>query len=83
MPASVNDFFVIRFAVCAEKATADDIGEAVRGGSSTADVAWTVITEVAAEVLKRQDEEREAEEKEDVVRTMEKKHQESLQYQSL
>jgi len=72
VPASVNDFFVIRFAVCAEKATADDI-----------DVAWTVITEVAAEVLKRQDEEREAEEKEDVVRTMEKKHQESLQYQSL
>ena len=27
VPASVNDFFVIRFAVCAEKANEKDIGE--------------------------------------------------------
>merc|ERR1712080_479767 len=44
VPASVNDFFVIRFAICAKKA-----------------------------------DEKESEEKEDVVKAMEKRHAESLQ----
>ena len=29
VPASVNDFFVIRFAICAEKANDKDIGQLV------------------------------------------------------
>ena len=84
MPASVNDFFVIRFAVCAEKASEEDIGERLLGLSFfsigyLSDIAWDIISEIATDVLRRRDEEKEVK-GEDVVRNMEKKSMESIQH---
>ena len=43
------------------------------------DIAWDIISEIATDVLRRQDEEKEVK-GEDVVRNMEKKSMESLQH---
>ena len=59
VPASANDFFVIRFCVCAQNATEEDI-----------DYAWVTITDIATGVIKKMEEKEDEEEKEslDVVK---------------
>jgi len=70
VPASVNDYFVIRFCVCAQSATDQDIEKA-----------WSIISEIATEVLKiMQAEDNEEKEKDDVVKAMKKKSCETLEH---
>ena len=77
MPASVNDYFVIRFCVCAQSATEEDIGRMASSSKqsrtiifSHSDIAWNIISEIATEVLKitKVEEENEEKEKKDVVK---------------
>jgi len=70
VPANVNEYFVIRFCVCAQNATSEDI-----------DIAWKIISEFATEILKSsKEEESEEKEKEDVLKAMEKKSSEALKH---
>eukprot|EP00090_Calanus_glacialis_P022782 TRINITY_DN35091_c0_g1_i1.p1 TRINITY_DN35091_c0_g1~~TRINITY_DN35091_c0_g1_i1.p1 ORF type:complete len:317 (-),score=105.83 TRINITY_DN35091_c0_g1_i1:73-981(-) len=71
VPASVNDYFVIRFCVCAQSATEEDI-----------DIAWKIISEIASEVLKTMQAEEQSEDREedDVVKAMKKKSSETLEH---
>ena len=71
VPASANDFFVIRFCVCAQNATEEDI-----------DYAWVTIADIATGVIKKmeENEDEEAKERLDVVKMMEAKSMETLRY---
>lgn len=79
VPASVNENYVIRFCVCAQNATEDDI-----------DYAWKTIAKIANDVIKKMEilfddtqlakvyEEEEEKEKQDILQKLDEKSQESL-----
>ena len=70
VPANVNEEFVIRFCVCAQKATEQDI-----------ETAWQIIQEVAETILRcHMDEEEEKEKDDDLKLLKEKKNKQSLQH---